>query len=241
MSHQVLTNAKLWLAGYNFSGDANALALDYGAEAKDDTTFGAGTRANLGGLKTIAASAEGFITFGADTIDEYLFSKVSVGDELFSASPAGVEGEPGFSFLAVHAQYNPGEAVGEIIKFGLKANANGAPFVRGTVMLNGTKTATGNGTARQLGAVGATQRLYAGLHVFTVSGTTPTLDATVKSDDGVGFASPTTRITFAQKTARGFEWATSVAGPITDDWWRIDYTIGGGSPSFLFAVIVGIQ
>jgi len=32
-----------------------------------------------------------------------------------------------------------------------------------------------------------------------------------------------------------------VAGPITDEWWRVSYTIGGTNPSLAVVVIVGIQ
>jgi hypothetical protein len=31
-----------------------------------------------------------------------------------------------------------------------------------------------------------------------------------------------------------------VSGPITDDWFRVSYTISGTTPSFLFAVTAGI-
>jgi hypothetical protein len=55
-----------------------------------------------------------------------------------------------------------------------------------------------------------------------------------------GFPSPATRLTFAQKTAAGYEFK-SAAGAITDDWWRVDWTIGGtATPTFSFVVAVGI-
>ncbi len=77
--------------------------------------------------------------------------------------------------------------------------------------------------------------------MVAASGTTPTLDVTIESDDGVGMGSPTTRINFAQATAIGAQWATPVAGAIADDWWRVAYTLGGASPSFTFICIIGIQ
>jgi len=63
----------------------------------------------------------------------------------------------------------------------------------------------------------------------------------VQSDDAQAFLSPTDRITFAQATAIGAQWATPVSGAITDDWWRLSYTIGGTNPSFMVIVVVGIQ
>jgi hypothetical protein len=89
--------------------------------------------------------------------------------------------------------------------------------------------------------VSASQKMYAALHVRSVSGTNPTLDVVVQSDT-VGFPSATSRITFSQATATtNRHQFSSVAGAITDDYWRVSYTIGGtGTPTFSFAVTVGI-
>ena len=108
-------------------------------------------------------------------------------------------------------------------------------------MHNATRTATANGTARQLGAVAAGQSVYATLHVLaTVSGTSPTLDVVVASaatDSWPG----TSRITFSRKTAIGPQFATPVDGSITDPWRRVQYTIGGtDTPTFPFVVLIGI-
>jgi hypothetical protein len=82
-------------------------------------------------------------------------------------------------------------------------------------------------------------KVYGLLHVFSATPGPDTLDVVVQSDSANTFLSPTDVITFAQKTAAGHEWKEA-AGPITDTWWRISYTIGGGSPSFTFAVAIGI-
>jgi hypothetical protein len=62
----------------------------------------------------------------------------------------------------------------------------------------------------------------------------------VESDDNGSMTSATTQITFPQKTFVTSEWL-SAAGAITDDYWRVGYTIGGSTPSFNFAVVVGIR
>jgi hypothetical protein len=72
-------------------------------------------------------------------------------------------------------------------------------------------------------------------------GTSPTLDVIVQSDDASGFPSATNRITFTQATGFTAEYATPVAGAITDDWWRVNFTIGGtASPNFTFICVIGI-
>ena len=82
--------------------------------------------------------------------------------------------------------------------------------------------------------------MYSYLHVMTTGTGSPTLDVVIQSDDNAGMTSPTTRITHAQKTAIGAE-LLSVAGAVMDDYWRVNFTIGGSSPSFLFAVMLGIN
>lgn len=240
MSTLVLTNAKIWLGGYDFSGRMNAAALRYGAELVDVTAFGDDTRKRLGGLKTVQAQCEGF--WDGTDLDPTLFADVGLADVPMSFAATPTEGDTAFSFQAILGRYQPEAPIGDALKFSVEGEASQGPLVRGSLLLAATKTASGNGTAFQLGAVGSTQYLYAALHVTAVAGSSPTLDVKVQSDNASNFPSPTDRITFAQKTAIGSEWATRVAGAITDEYWRINYTIGGsGGPSFAFAVVVGIQ
>ncbi len=72
------------------------------------------------------------------------------------------------------------------------------------------------------------------------TGGSPTLDVTIESAALVGFGSPTTRMTFSQMTARGAQFA-SVAGAITDPYWRVKWTLGGSTPGFALVVAIGIQ
>ena len=241
MAIEVLKNQKLWFGGYDFTGRMNALALESGVELQDGTVFGDTARRRLAGLKSVIANHEGY--FDAELVDKPLFDAIGIVDQPMTFGPVdGVEGSLAYTFAAIIGQYSPGGQVGELFAFTVSAEgSDGSELIRGTLMHNAARTVTADGTARQLGAVSASQKLYAALHVITVAGSTPTLDVKVQSDDASGFPSPTDRITFTQKTAIGAKWATPVAGVIDDDWWRITWTIGGGSPSFTFVVVVGIQ
>lgn len=238
MAEHILRDQKLWVDGFEFTGVMSAMGLNYGAEIVDRTAFGSDSRLRLGGLKTVTAQHEGY--YDADPFDEALFSRIGAGDTPMSfAADDAVEGSTAYSFLANLAEYSPGAQVGEMYKFSVGAEASGS-LIRGTLMHDAARTTSAGGTARQLGAVAAGQILYAALHVTAASGTTPTLDVTVESDDLVGFGTPTTRLTFAQKVVIGSEWLT-LAGPVADDWWRISWAVGGTGPSFDFAVVLGIQ
>lgn len=244
MSSSVLTDCKLYVASFDMSGDMNALALTNSAEMKDGTTFGQTTRINKAGLKSIVAQHEGlWDSDGTDEPDDVFFSRVGTANIPVTISPqTGADGEVAYIFRAVHSEYAPGAQVGELFAFSVSMEGDdGAPLVRGMVLHPATaRTATANGTARELGAVSATQKLYGALHVIAASGTLPTLDVIVQSDTAEGFPSAATALTFAQKTAIGSDWQT-LAGALTDTWYRVRFTIAGTNPSFTFVVAVGIK
>lgn len=242
MAQLVVTNAKLYLAGYDLSGDLNQTALAFGAEALDDTTFGDTTRSNVGGLKTAAVEARGLWNGGANA-DKAVFDRIGTVDvPLLVAADGGDAGDECYFLKAMAATYQVGGQVGEVLPFDLSASATGGtPMVRGSVLFNGTAGVTANGTGYQNGAVASGKKLYAGLWIIDdPSGTSPTLDVKIQSDDNSGFTSALDRITFTQATTRGAQFATPVSGSITDTYWRAVYTIGGTTPSFRFAVVMGI-
>ena len=103
-----------------------------------------------------------------------------------------------------------------------------------------TLTATGNGTSQQLGAVTSAQKVYAAIHIWSISGTsTPTITVKIQSDDNSSFTSATDRITFTAATAIGSQYKAT-AGAITDTYWRANYTITGTNPIFAIAISCGI-
>jgi hypothetical protein len=64
----------------------------------------------------------------------------------------------------------------------------------------------------------------------------------LQSDADSSAGSESTRITFDDVSNVSGPYAqwTSVAGAITDTWWRLNYTISGGAPSFTVALIIGV-
>lgn len=239
MTNAINEAQRIWFHGYNLTTALNAVVLDYGVETQDNTTFTDSTRSMLGGLKTVTAQVEGF--YEATPYDAALFGDIGIADRPFSVASSGTAGAAAYSFKCLEGDYSPlKNSVGDIIGFSAGAKATDK-LVRGTLMINaaGLTTSGNSGTARQLGAVGAGQKLYAILHATRMDGTSPTLDVTVKSDNAVGFSSPLTKVTFTQMNAIGSQWA-EVSGAITDDYWRVDYAVGGSSLNIDFAVILAI-
>lgn len=242
MANQVLTNCGLWVAQYNLAGDANALSFGLQSELQDDTAIGDTARTRTGGLLSLAFSAEGYWNDEADAV---LFDDVGLSDVPVTIAPAGsTVGDRAFLARCAVAEFSPlGGAVGELRRFSVGGEGTGVAAARGVVLHNATRTATGNAPAGvQLGALSATQTLYAAVHITTVSGTNPTLVVKVQSDDNASFTSPTDRITFATATgtANLAQWS-SVAGAVADDYWRVVWTITGTNPSFSFVVSAGIS
>ena len=242
MAHYVQKSCKLWLDGFDFSGDINAIAINYEADAVEDTHFGDTTHIFLGGLLNFDAQFEGGINLGSATVEGTNFGNVGTADTPVTIGlDTGADGESGYTMKALTRGFSWGAKIGELQRYSVPLSASNERLVSGTIMHNATRTSTANGTARQLGAVAAGKSVYATLHVLaTVSGSSPTLDVVVASaatDSWPG----TSRITFSQKTAIGSQFATPVAGSITDTWWRVQWTITGSStPTFPFVVIIGI-
>jgi hypothetical protein len=237
MSTTILKNQKVWFDGYDLSTQINSLGLSHEAEAKDDTVLGDDTRSNKGGLKISAFSLQGFWN---STQDKPIFNNIGGSGKLITFGSASTEGSAVYMLQSLLSTYNIDGELGELLPFSLDAAARGN-LVRGTLMENDSDvTTTQNGTARQVGAVTAAQKMYAGLHVTGVNGT-GTLDVTVESDAADDFTgSESTRITFDQVTSSvGGQWK-SVSGTITDDWWRVVATLGGASPDFDFVAALAI-
>ena len=241
MATLALTDATCWVAGYDFTTDLNQITLGATVDEQDSTTFGSGGyRSRLGGLKTVQAQVAGFWQSAtAAAPDPQAFPDLGVADRVATFAPTPTEGSVAYTALLGKFGYEMFGQIGDATPFSLTmSNTNPAGLVRGQVMAaKQTKSATGVlGSVQQVGAVASGQFLYAALHVFS-AGTTMTVQ--VQSSSTVGFASPTTRGTFAAATAVGGLWLTRVAGPITDPYWRLNVSAITGSFQVAGVIAIG--
>lgn len=241
----IVQNRKLWVDAYDLSGHLQGMSFEASADLQDDTVFGDVARSNVPGLVDFSLQHEGVWLAGTGAPDAVFDTEKGLADVLATLTPVdGTLGAIAYFMRTTQGVYTPGGAVGELLRFSVSLSASGGiGAVRGTLMENSTKSSSGSSAAkRQLGAVSSSQRLFAGLHVLAVTGSSPTLDVTIRSDADSSGGGETTRITFPQMNAIGSRWATPVAGPITDTWWDVAWTVGGtGGPSFQIVVVVGIQ
>jgi hypothetical protein len=242
MAIHVITDGKIYVDGYNLSASFNELTVDVALEMKDTTSFGtAGTRTFIPGLQNASFSGKGLQDYDSSVnqaIDKTVFDLVgaTAASILSFARVGSAENDVALAMKGVTAQITPlAGSHGDLVEFTISGQAGGTRLIHGIVLAVGTKSSTGLSTALNLGAVTATQRIYASLHA--VRPVTGTLDMIVRSDDAVGMASPTTRLTFTQMNAIGAQWLEA-AGPITDTYWQASWTIGAGSfPIFLVFAI----
>lgn len=241
MGSEIISQQLILWDGYNLTTRLTRFLMDDGTDALEDTTLGCTTHSNAVGLFNPAIQIEGI--YDAATYDEALYSTMGGSDVLISILRSGTSGALAYFLNAMHASYEPVKgAVGELAGFSAGGVAQGDPLIRGQVLSNNTNlTTTSNGSTLQLPTVGAAERLYAGLHVLAIDDNGgDTLDVTIESDSANNFPTPITRITFDQMTDIGSQFK-SVAGAITDTYYRPVYTITGSTPAFAAVVVIGTQ
>ena len=241
-----LKNAKLWIAGFDLSGDHNQLEFSGTKDTPEDTRFGMDSRSYLAdGLRSFAVSHAGMYDQDSTAtplkVDDVLFAE-HVGTALTVMTFAAVgaaEGDIGYSFNGIESAYQSiGGTIGDAHVFSATGQGTG-DAVRGTIMEPGVtaRSSSNNSSEVNLGDLVAGETGYAALHVIATTGS-PTLDVDIESD-ATGFASPTTRISFAQATAIGAQFLSD-ATVTADDFWRAAW-IFGGTGTITFVVNFGIQ
>lgn len=245
-----LNNAVVLVGGYDITNFTGQLDVGGSVNMLDAPHFGSkGHNIKIPGLKTYTAQFNGNADYGSATAVSRAFPLATVGDQhavtvLPNVSGNPTAGDPAIFTRALRASMkSPGGAVGDVASFDLALESDTA-MVDGIALQPVTaRSSSSTGTICAFTGPTASQYLFAALHVGAVTGTTPTLDVKIQSAALVGFGSPSDRITFAQAGTSGAytsQWATPVAGAITDGFWRISFTLGGSTPNFTFAVVLGL-
>lgn len=244
MSALPLINARIFAGGLDATGTANKVALSNDNDDLDTTTFASGGyRTRIAGLGDSTVSVSGFWDAGdATKPDDRLFADLAT-PQPFSAGPVGANvGDLAYVVNMLEASYMFGGAVGDVLPYSADGKGTGA-VARGVFLHDpGTaRTANGSGTGVLWIAVPSGSSVIAALHVLSVAGTAaPSLTVNVQSSAAVGFASPTTQLSFAAATAPSGQ-VLRLAGPVTDTYWRVTYGITGTAPSFMFVATIGVS
>lgn len=236
---EILTNCGVYVGPYELSSVANSCELSGEADTIDVTTFGAATREFLIGAKGVRFAGAGF--YDPIVADAALNAEWGLADQVVTFAANNAAGGVAYFMRGCESQYSVGGSIGQAGVWSMSGQSGAPPLVRGQIMhVASAEDTTGDGTGYELGAVSSVQSIYAALHVSFADGTTPELDVIIESDADNTFGSPTTRLTFATVDDVGAWWQSAGPSAITDEWWRVSWTIGGTSPEFSFTVSFGI-
>ncbi|MBO0917537.1 hypothetical protein [Streptomyces laculatispora] len=243
MAKFVLLDARLFAPGADLSGASSKIELSSEIEDKETTNYlSAGWKEVIGGLGSAEISAEGQWEAGDPSkVDDASWSALG-GIGPYTVCPTGsTVGALAYITSGMRADYNVGDAVGEVAPWTGTVKSSW-PLVRGQIAHPPglARTVTGTGTPVQLGVIPAGKRLYAALHVLSVAGTTPSITARIESGDAT-ISTPTTRATFSAATAPGGQILRGDGTAVADTYYRVAWTITGTTPSFMFAVSLGIR
>lgn len=232
-----LSDMAIWLGGYDHSAEENSCSFTVSNAQEQDATFGDVVEAKYPGLLQPKVDLSGRWSAGSGSPDATYWPRVSSDVTLWPltmcppnapAATPGAEGNLAYTVTGAQFGYETFGDHGKLLGFKLNTLPRSTGLVaRGTVvMAKSSRAATTTGTAFQLGALTASQRMLCVLHVFSVTGGTWTL--TIESDNGAGFGTPITRATFTGATDVTRQ-VIEVAGAVTDDYWRAVLTKTGGT------------
>jgi hypothetical protein len=238
---RIIKNAIVYVDDYDMSGDENEVNLLVTSDAKESTVMDNTAHVFKPGLTALELALLGFNSYGEGQLDEKAWSLR--GTELVPVSviPEGAtQGNRAWILRSTQMGYDPRIIVGELPTFRLLIKSNASPLVGGLLQLPATVVSSFpyTQTGYQAGAITADQHGYANLHVLSITGS-GTLTVKLQSSTTQG-GSYTDRITFTNLTAAGSEWK-SVAGAITDTWWRVYASQTGSITQAVLVVTFGIQ
>lgn len=235
---------RLYVGSFNWTTAANQIDVGATMATQDATTFefaeGGFTNA-VAGLKTFEFNATGLQDYdGATSFDAWLRANWGSYHALSCAYLGSATGNACIIGYGQMGGYRPFNAqVGAVPT--TVGTLTGGRFGEGqvTAVASSAISSTGNSTPVQLGAISASQSVYAAIHVVAASGSTPSLTPRIQSASTSG-GSYTNRGSAGSALADvGEQWlSTNLGSAVTDTWWRLSWTVSGSTPSFsVFAAL----
>lgn len=240
--------ASILVDEFDFSGISNSVDIDLDNAIADVTAFADAADTFVEGVKANSQiTVGGFISFTSPAYEGEMFTDLTAESRRVGIYPPGVaDGNFGFEATTIVGGQERTSNLNQAAALNVTWRST-APLIRTTVLDKDVAVAaSGNGTAYQVGAVGATETLVGVLRVLAtpLGAGNNTLDIIVQRDNAEGMGTPETALTFTQLTQDSvalFEVQTQ-AGAITDDWYRVSYTYAGvGSRTFDVIVVLGIR
>src|SRR4051812_24710667 len=110
MSTLNFRDARIFVDGYELSGDFDEIGVTLAADMLDETSFGDTTRTHKGGLTMADIAGGGNVDTAANHIDGIAFGVVGIDDKVITVFAngltEGVSTDKGFSFKGVLEKYD---------------------------------------------------------------------------------------------------------------------------------------
>lgn len=239
MAAHVLTNSQVVVGSSDLTPFTGQISQAGKVNMVDTTTFGSGGyHTEAPGIKTFVTNLSGVSDMTPTGVNG-LIVPTAIGTQYATyCAPQGgaTAGDPVIFSRGVLADDTPwGGNIGAAAKFSMSTTSDTA-MVAGLVLAPLVSRGALTGAPVTMTGPTTLQKVYAALYVTTAVGTN--LAVTIQSAPASNFAAPTTQFTFATTSAVGWQWATPVAGAITDGFWRCLATVG--TSTFIWACHVGI-
>lgn len=238
---KTLANCGIWFDSLEIDSSTNKVQILMSNAELIGTTFADSAVRRYAGLGDSSISASGF----CDWPDPDLTIYNDLGSGLVPVSvamngPNPVAGSPAYFINAQVSSFGRMGKSGEIDPFSMKA-AGSDLICQGVLAQTGNVVANGSSAVYQFTApVDNLHAVCAALHVTAFGGVAPTLTVILQSATTIGFAGPTTRASFNVVNGAVSGQFVRAPGPITDQFWRLNWTIGGSvGPNFTFAGLIG--
>ena len=232
---------------FDFKGVSNSVSLNFENNIAAVTAFADTDATYVEGKAGYTAEVKGMYSIASPDYDGEMFTDLTAASRRLGIFPGGpTKGNYGYELVTNISQSPRKAEKGSVVTCDVTWRGN-TPAARGPILDVDTARATsGNGTAYNMGAIGATQTVVGVLRLLAAPGGAGnnTLDVIVQSDALETFLSPTTVLTFTQlnQASVALFAVQTAAGAITDSWWRVNYTYAGaGSRTFSVVLSLGIR
>ncbi|WP_326646055.1 hypothetical protein OG884_15500 [Streptosporangium sp. NBC_01755] len=185
MTKQSGMGDRLFVAGYNLSGDIGSLGrIGGGPAALDVTGIDKEAFERIGGLRDGAIEYSAFFNPATDQAHERL-SALPTADQVVTYCRGAALGNAGAALVGKQINYDPSRGADGSLTIAVQALANGYGLEWGRQLTAGIRTDTGatNGSSVDHGASTA-HGLQAYLHVMAFTGTSAAVKVQESSDNG---------------------------------------------------------
>lgn len=243
MAATTLTDVQLLVGAFELGAFTGGFDMGAETEMKPANNFAAkGYTVVVPGLSTATGSLNGWADYASGGVSA-TFNGATIGSQqAFTVIPTGSVSAVGDTAQFMRGRLNKLQMqmgnVGDVTGFQMSITGDYADvdgYLLAPLVSRGAVTGA---QVSGVPAVLASEQVFGVLHVTGAVGTNLawTIQSATTADSG--FASPTTRLTFATVSAVGWQMIT-IPGPITDTRWRAVATVGGST--FTSAVAFGVM